>query len=375
VKARVDLAGLAQDLGARLRPSGGRFVGSCPMCGGGNRATRFEVKSEGWVCAVCCTGGDAIALVRKVLDLDFAGAVERLGGPRVLSAGESEKLAAERRAREAKERAAASAYRDGEIAACQRLWNAGRQPGPLLKAYWDSRGLLMPTTALIREAPEVGYFHGQELDERGREQPRLIDRTPAQLAAILDNAGQFCGLHITHLRADGAGKAEIPDPADGKLLPPKKMRGTKKGGHIQVRQPSGAGRRLFLGEGIETVAAVATELHRAGKLAPLDLFWAAGDLGNLGGPHAGTVAHPTIKTPAGRPQRVPNAVPALDGPAIALPAGVSDLILLGDGDSDPFLTQHSLERAKARYARAGRRIAIAMAPAGRDFNDLIKQAG
>ena len=128
-------------------------------------------------------------------------------------------------------------------------------------------------------------------------------------------------------------------------------------------------------QGIETVAAVATDLHRAGKLARLDLFWAAGDLGNLGGPHAGRVAHPTLKTPTGRPQRVPNAVPAFDGPAIALPDSIRDLILLGDGDSDPFLTQHSLERAKARYARAGRRIAIAMAPAGRDFNDLIKQAG
>src|SRR5690606_25000239 len=137
------------------------------------------------------------ALVRKVLGLDFAGAVERLGGPRVLSAAESEKLAAERRAREAKERAEADAYREREIKACLRMWESARPPGPLLKAYWDSRGLLMPTTALIREAPEVGYFHGRDKDERGQDCARMITRTPAQLALILDNDGRPCGLHIT----------------------------------------------------------------------------------------------------------------------------------------------------------------------------------
>lgn len=45
VKARVDLAGLAQDLGARLRPSGGRLVGSCPLCGGGNAMKPWSEKA------------------------------------------------------------------------------------------------------------------------------------------------------------------------------------------------------------------------------------------------------------------------------------------------------------------------------------------
>lgn len=383
VKGRVDLASLAQELGSHLRHSGGRFVGSCPMCGGGKRATRFEVKAEGWVCAVCCTGGDAIALVRKVLGLDFGGAVERLGGPRVLTQEETGRLAAQRREREAKDKAEADGYRRREIETCLRIWDAGRAPGTLLRRYWDSRGLMLPSTALIREADAVGFFHGQVIDERGREQARLLVQTPAQLALILDNQGKPCGLHITHLLADGAGKAVIADPETGEILPAKKMRGSKKGGHIQIRQPPagaierwaqvGRSVRLFLGEGIETVAAVATDLHRAGKGDPLDLFWAAGDLGNLGGPHAGTVAHPTQKTPAGRPQRVPSDEPAPDQPAIAVPDAVTDLVLLGDGDSDPFLTRQTLERARRRYARPGRRIAIAMAPAGRDFNDILRR--
>lgn len=382
VKARADLPGLARDLGANLRRSGGRFVGSCPICGGGKRATRFEVRGDGWVCAVCSDGGDAIRLVRKVLGLDFAGAIERLGGPRVLTSAESARLAAQRREREAKERAEAEGYRRREIEACLRIWRAARAPGPLLQSYWQGRGLMMPASALLRETDAIGYYHGQELDERGREHAKQIAETPAQLALMLDNAGEPCGLHITHLAPGGAGKAELFDGETGELLPAKKMRGSKKGSHIVIRQPppdalaaskeQGRRIRLFLGEGIETVAAVAIGLRRSGAFDPLDIFWAAGDLGNIGGPHLGTLAHPEMKTPKGRPQRVPGPDPDLDGPAIALPDCVTDLALLGDGDSEPFLTQQTLERARRRYASPIRRVAIAMAPAGRDFNDMVR---
>ena len=36
------------------------------------------------------------------------------------------------------------------------------------------------------------------------------------------------------------------------------------------------------------------------------------------------------------------------------------------------LTQYAMERAARRYARAGREIRIAFAPAGRDFNDVLR---
>lgn len=385
VKERVDLASLAQDLGAKLRHSGGRYVGSCPVCGGGARSNRFEVKGSGWVCAVCADGGDAIRLVRQVLGLDFAGAIERLGGPRVLSREESEQLARQRREREMKEKAEADGYRRREIAACKRIWESGRSPAELIGSYWLGRGLLLPSTALLREADSVAYFHGKVTNEQGRSEPRVIARTPAQLALMLDNDGRATGLHITHLATGGLSKATIVDPDTGEVLPAKKMRGSKKGCHIRVRQPpreallqaARAGRRirLLMGEGIETVGSVATDLQRKGRLDPLDIFWAAGDLGNLGGPHLETVAHPTLKGPSGRPQRVPGPDPDPAGPAIAIPDFVTDVVLLGDGDSEPFLTQQTLERARRRYGRPGRRVAIAMAPEGRDFNDLIEARG
>ncbi|TCR69706.1 CHC2 zinc finger domain-containing protein [Bosea sp. BK604] len=382
LKARVDLGGLAQELGARLRRAGGKIVGSCPICGGGARATRFEVKGEAWVCAVCCDGGDAIRLVRQAIGLDFAGAIERLGGPRALSAEEARALEAKRLAREAKEKAEANAYRERERAACLQIWGAGHsaREGSLLR-YLNGRGLMLPSSALVREAPAVGYFHGREEDERGRMAPVLLARTPAMLAQLLDNDGQPCGLHITHLRADWSGKAELHDPETGEILPAKKMRGSKQGAHIRLREPSATqlrlahedGRpvRMFMGEGIETTLAVARALYRAGRLDPLDIFWAAGDLGNLGGPHAGTLAHPSLTTPKGRPQRVPGPEPA-DGPAILIPPAVSVLLLLGDGDSEPVLTAQTLERGKRRYARPGLQIGIAMAPDGQDFGDLAK---
>lgn len=378
VKERVDLVRLAGDLGARLRKSGAKWVGSCPVCGGGQRATRFEIKGDGWVCAVCEDGGDAIRLVRQVSGCDFASAIERLGGPRVLDQEEERKLQAQRAERERKEKAQADAYREKERATCLKIWERGRPPtAERLGRYYAARRLLLPGSALIREADDVAFYHGEEIDERGYKQPRQLYRGPAQLAAFLDNAGQFVGLHLTHLKPDWSGKAEIVDPDTGEVLNTKKMRGTKKGSHIVLRQAPDAmagdsARRLFMGEGIETVAQVGTSLKHAGRLHPLDMFWASGDLGNLGGASLGTVPHPELKTPKGRPQRVPSAEPDFEAPAIRIPDEVTHLCLLGDGDSEPFLTRMTLERARNRYARPGLHIAIAMAPAGEDFNSMTR---
>lgn len=383
LKGRVDLAALAQDLGARLRRSGSKWIGSCPVCGGGNRATRFEIKGDGWVCAVCEDGGDAIKLVRQVSGCDFASAIERLGGPRVLDRDEERKLEAQRAERERRQKADADAFRERERATCLRIWERGRAPTAMkLGRYHEARGLLLPSTALIREADDIAFFHGDEVDETGRRQPRVLYRGPAQLAAFLDNAGQFVGLHITHLRPDWSAKAEIFDPDTGELLNAKKMRGSKKGAHIVLRTPpsaaidaarrAGQPIRLFMGEGIETTGQVGTSLKHTRRLLPADIFWASGDLGNLGGHALGTVAHPELKTPKGRPQRVPSAEPDLAAPAIRIPDEVTHLCLLGDGDSEPFLTRLTLERGRNRYARPGLQIAIAMAPAGEDFNSMTR---
>ena len=191
------------------------------------------------------------------------------------------------------------------------------------------------------------------------------------VAAIRDNEGAITGAHLTYLRPDFSGKAKIVDPATGETLPAKKVRGSKAAAHIVLRQPPEI-LRLFMGEGIETVLSVATALRAAGKLRSGDGFWSSVDLGNLGGRAMETVSHPSLTTPKGRAALVPGPQPDFDAPGILIPAGVTELVLLGDGDSDAFTTQMAMLRGAARYARPGLKIRIAMAPTGMDFNDVLR---
>ena len=373
LKARADLAALATQFGATLRKSGRNMIGSCPLCGGGKRATRFEIKDNGavWLCAVCSEGGDALALVQKARGCDFRAAVEFLGGTVDLSPAEERRLAGERLARERKRAAEAEKFRAASIASAWRLWHGAEQfPLSAVETYLSARGIWLPRSAEIRAGRNCPYFHGETVDELGRKAPRVLLRSAAMLAAIRDAAGEFIGVHITYLAEDFRAKARIIDPDTGEALPAKKMRGAKTGGHIGLRTPD-APERLFMGEGIETTLSVACAFRNADKLRRGDAFWSAGDLGNLGGKAHDSVAHPSLKTPGGRAARVPGPDPDFDAPGIVIPASVRELALLGDGDSDPFTTQMAMERAKARYARPGLEIKIAMAPAGQDFNDVL----
>lgn len=374
VLARVDLRAFAESRGAVLRAKGARFVGSCPLCGGGPRASRFEVIGDRWVCAVCEDGGDAIKLARLALGCDFPAAVELLGGARALSPEEERLERENRERREARERAENEKYRQKEFERCMEIWRRGRRPtAERLGVYHRARGLLLPSTAVIREIDRLGFYDGEEEDATGRKRPVLIAETPAQLALFFDNQGQPCGLHVTHLSADWRAKAAFRD-ANGDLINPKKMRGSKKGAHLVLREVApGQPCRLFLAEGIETCLSVATAMQATGALRPTDRFWAAGDLGNLGGKAAGTMAHPARKTPSGRAERVPSDRPDMSARGIVIPDCVTHLALLGDGDSDPFTTRLAMQRGRARYARPGLGVAVAMAAEGVDFNDMLRE--
>jgi hypothetical protein len=376
LNARADLGALAAQFGATLRKSGRNLIGSCPLCGGGKRATRFEIKDNGalWLCAVCAEGGDALALVQKARGCDFRAAVEFLGGAASLSAEDEARLARKRAAEQDKREKAAAFFRTQEIARAQKLWDHAELFGREgVESYLRGRGCLLPGTADIRGARAVPYFHGETVDEMGRRSPRVLMRGPAMVSAVRDNDGAFCAVHVTYLDASLTRKAKVSDPDSGEALPAKKVRGAKAGGHIVLRLPDDP-KRLFLGEGIETVLSVATALKREGRMRGSDAFWSAVDLGNLGGKAVSSVAHPTLKTPGGKAQRVPGAEPDFSAPGIALPPSVTELVLLGDGDSDAFTTGLAMQRAAARYARPGLSIRIVMAPAGKDFNDLLVSA-
>lgn len=385
VRARNPIADIASGY-TKLRRAGGKLVGPCPICGGRASSQRFEVieKDASWVCAVCPDGGDVIRLVEKVEGCDFRAAIERLGGRTAIDASRAKELFEEReRKRLAREKTSAD-YREAERKRLFRTWKSALPiHDTVASRYLEGRGLEPPVHCPgLRFLPTMSYWHGDTIDERGRKAPRQIYSGPAMCGAFIRPDGKFGGLHLTWLNviaspddvtAPAPVKAEILDPDSGEVLNSKKMRGSKTGAYIAIVMHD-APRRLVIGEGIETVLSVWTAMHKAGR--PMDdmAFWAAGDLGNLAGRANKTINHPTLKRPNGQPQKVPDRFPDLDDAGLSIPDSVEELILLGDGDSEKVLTAYAMERAARRYARQGRVIRIAFAPAGNDFNDVLRVA-
>jgi hypothetical protein len=382
IKARNPLADIAGGY-VKLRRMGKRVVGPCPVCGGKVTSQRFEILEDGesWVCAVCPDGGDVIHLVQKVEGCDFKTAIERLGGQREIDAAASKKLFEAREKKRLEREKKSDEFREAERKRLWKAWqNAGDIHGTAAARYLEGRGLVLPAACPgLRFLPNAPYFHGEQLDERGRKSPIILHKGPAMLAAFIRADGKFGGLHTTWLNVTTShddvtpsGKIELNDPETGELLNAKKMRGSKAGAHIAIALTKDP-KHLIVGEGIETVLAVWTAYAGAGRVLEDTAFWAAGDLGNMAGRSAKTVPHPTLKRPNGRAISVPNDQPDPDDPGLSIPDSVDELVLLGDGDSEPVLTRFAMIRAARRYARPGRTIRIAFAPAGRDFNDVLRE--
>jgi hypothetical protein len=362
--------------GLKLKRSGSELVGPCPVCGG---VDRFGVNLRKGVfnCRGSGTAGDVIALVEYCDANDFLGACETLAG-RPAPTGASRGPDADEIARREAQRAAAEAerergeidYREQERARMWRVWRSACAiaDGSVVDRYLARRGLPIPRGAALKSLSDYPYF------EAGRE----IWRGPAMIAAIVDAAGTFRGAHATWIDPDSFGKAEIVDQATGEVLPAKKVRGSMRGGHIALSKCE-TPRRLIIGEGIETVLSVRHALEAKWPLDELSrtVFWSSISLGNLGGKAVSTIAHPTEfkidKRGAKRAVRVPGMEPADEPGRLPLmpPETVDQIILLGDGDSDHFLTEAHLTRAAARWQRSGRSIHLAWAPSGFDFNDIL----
>ena len=355
----------------RLTRQGARFAGPCPICGGSARNRRFEVDPAKnlWVCAVCGDGGDVIRLIERVEGCDFKAALNRLGGAEPVDPMVAKRLAEERAARMAAQSEDAERHRLAEIRFAQDLWDRGRPlRGTASEQYLLARGLAQTSfqDARLRHIDDLPYF----IDGKRRHVG------PAMLAAITGARGRrgVTAIHMTWLDPSEPGvKARIYHPETGEMCPAKKVRGSKSGGQIYLgstlteKQLNGSAERprpvnLVIGEGVETVLSVRTEL----PVYPA--YWlSAIDLGNLGGPAAFTVP-----SGDGTRRRVPGPVPD-EGPAIAIPDSVGSILLLGDGDSDPLLTGNALKRAAQRWHALGRTILAAWAPRGKDFNDCLKR--
>ena len=376
----LDVA-LSGRVGAKLRKKSQEWVGPCPRCGGNDR---FSVRPSKQVFNCRGSGGgDVIAMVMHACAVEFIAACEIITGEPPPGAGTALTEESRKKAEEIKARALEkqrrrehddNLYRARERKTVFDIWaNAHPLAGSSGADYLALRGLEFPATPAGRserlKCVESMPYH--------TDRETVVHRGPALIAPIVDGDRKFRGLHFTYLDlAQPKGKLALQDAhsAPGVLHDAKKSRGSKQGNAIALLGPPDPA-QLVLGEGIEKLIAVYMALAAAGRPIEQTTFWSAADLGNLAGKANGTVSHPTLKNEkTGRPQKIAGPVPDFDAPAIVIPDSVTDLVLLGDSTSDPFTTRLALARAAARYARPGRTVRVAWAPADVDFDDLLRAA-
>lgn len=364
-------------------------MGPCPACNGRD-GFAINTSKNAWNCRKGGAGGkDGVGIVMHCLGLNFPDAIERLIGP---PPDDTAKDAAERAARAAAAKAeldriqqenarqrrederAANDYRAKERLWARNAWTKAGRPiaGTPAEAYCHARGLLLPPDLRIRWHPDWPLYDG--FDENKK--PILVHRGPAVFLPILRPDGFFDGLHATWFDPDRPGEKIYVTNAKGERVSAKKVRGLKKGNHISLTEDPGF-TRLFVGEGFETVLSPYRALVvRRSPLLAGSAWWTSVDLGNLAGKALDRVMHPTetFADKRGRTRRrqIPGTEPDMSDHAMVVPDQVTDLYLIGDGDSEPVRTHNALERAAHRHKRPGRRIFIVFAKDGFDFNDMLR---
>jgi putative DNA primase/helicase len=153
---------------------------------------------------------------------------------------------------------------------------------------------------------------------------RLGAHLPAILAPVVDVNGGQTGTHLTYLRRDGAGKADLPKEYQ------RECRGVTRGGAIRLAEHD-PNAELIIGQGVESTFSAMQLFCLAG--------WAA-------------VSAAGLKT-------------------MELPPDVRRIILAADNDTSGAGQRASLG-AYDRWRAEGRQVCIKTPPViGTDFNDLL----
>ena len=181
--------------------------------------------------------------------------------------------------------------------------------GTLVETYLRSRALTLPIPPCLR-------FHGSL-----KHKPSGGSHWPAMIAERSSVAGHIVAIHRTFVAHDGRGKAPVSPH------PPRMDLGPATGTSIRL---SPVADDLMIGEGIETVLSAMQATGRPG--------WAAGS--------------------------------AMMMRLLALPDEVGSVLILADGDD---AGEAAARDAKQRWLREGRRVRIARAPRGKDFNDILME--
>ncbi|MHA4733267.1 DUF7146 domain-containing protein [Ensifer adhaerens] len=372
------------------------YTGPCPRCGQGKDRFSIHPGKQAFNCRSCGGGRDGIGFMAHVHDLDLkskTGFLEAcsaaLGGEQIPEGGEREtdeeraariarlaklKAAAEARAIEAESRQAH--FRERDVRKARGIYASSTASGEVVGEYLRLRtGFAVPDDLLrtLRFRAMHTYWHG--VDDLGRNIERYSG--PALIGAFVTLEGEVTGCHQTWIDLSNSPKLRPDLGVDekGRVLPTKKMLGTKRGSLIPVFG-SIACNRWVGAEGIENVIAIAGfEGFRSDTF-----YFATGDLGNLAGPaeKSSEFRHPSLtkKSADGRTLviKVQGPVPKADQDvhdAFQVADHVTDLILIADGDSEFYMTAAAMARGKARLEKPGRTVDIWWPPEGADFAALL----
>ncbi len=316
LKRRVKLSQLVARSVA-LKRDGEEFRGLCPFHKETTASFYVNDAKGRYYCFGCEASGDALEWLMQSESVDFKTALsllrERAGQVEMPDDYAPAPIPA----------AVQREKSETETAWLMRAWaEASSISGSLAASYLSARGIdprRIPVKAFSYLRFETSSLH----KETGK-------RFAAMLGYIANGAGELIGLHRTYLECrtvhDGAVRA-----CKAPVQPAKKMFGRFGGGAIPLCAPAS---RLLLAEGIETALSV----HQATKLP----VWAALSLGNLS--------------------------------AVELPVCVKEVVLCADSDSkDEQRFEAALSKAVVLHGLLGRKVLIARAKAGCDFNDMLME--
>ncbi len=375
---------IAQSVLSLKMPKRGELQGPCPNCGGTDRFSISPAKQV-FNCRGA-GGGNVVDMVMHARGCDFLAACELINGappPRGESRAAEPDPAIQRERKEerrdaeiAREREDSAKLLDHIERATSLFEKGGPIEGTIVQDYLERRGIDFAhfQDADLRFIPNLSYrgFANPPgaRDENGDELPDEdveLGHFHCMVAAARDARGRITGVHRTYI--DPSAPIKLRPPGDRTRNKAKKGTFAMGGGLIMLHPPTDL---LAIGEGIETSLAW-LEMARIGEFG--DDFAHAGvaaaySLGNLCGKATGTIPHPN--PPRGRRNAtLPNDDPDLSSPAIWIPEGVTRLVLLGDGDSEPAWTRAMLRLGGERFKRLGFDVFVHFAPDGMDFNDLL----
>ena len=226
VKATADIVALVEGY-TRLRKSGARFVGLCPFHQ--EKTPSFGVSPDrgSFKCFGCGEGGDAIAFVEKLENLDFVGAIEFLADRFNVPLEYEESSPEQDRQRRQRERLFALLEQATSFYE-RHLWDSPR--GEAARSYLESRGLgeevcrdyrlgLAPGGATLAGKAREKGFTAQELGAAGLVNRRGNDYFNGRLLfPLADARGRVRGFQARKLREDDPLRAKYVNSPEGELF-------------------------------------------------------------------------------------------------------------------------------------------------------------